>query len=191
MKIIEILEARYSEPVDEEKVEAWVNEFGKPFLEEAGYTLVRFGWVLTGSGTLNTGVLIIEIDSLEKWEAIAEDPKTDEWAEKWRRQFPEAELKRTFLTVFQQERKGGRGESSDPHSSWFVARARFGRKTAIAYVSAVRFVDGEVWKADTKKVIETAGDMPELSFLSRIEMLEIEKEQKTIKNYADSQEERH
>lgn len=49
-------------------------------------------------------------------------------------------------------------------------------KTAIAYVSAARFVDGEAWKADTKKVIETAGDMPELSFLSRTKMLEIEKE---------------
>ncbi len=49
-------------------------------------------------------------------------------------------------------------------------------KTAIAYVSAVRFIDGEVWKADTEKVVETAGNMPELSFLSRTEMLEIEKE---------------
>ncbi len=49
-------------------------------------------------------------------------------------------------------------------------------KTAIAYVSAARFVDGEVWKADTEKVIETAGNMPELSFLSGAEMLEIEKE---------------
>lgn len=50
-------------------------------------------------------------------------------------------------------------------------------KTAIAFVSAVRFwPDGEVWRADTEKVIETAGDMPELSFLSETEMLEIEKE---------------
>ncbi len=58
---------------------------------------------------------------------------------------------------------------------WSMYGSRF-VKTAIAYVSAVRFVDGEVWKADTKKVIETAGDMPELSFLSETEMLEIEKE---------------
>jgi len=50
-------------------------------------------------------------------------------------------------------------------------------KTAIAFVSAVRFwPDGEIWKADKKKVIEAAGDMPELSFLLRTEMLEIEKE---------------
>ncbi len=58
---------------------------------------------------------------------------------------------------------------------WGTYGSRF-VKTAMAFVSAVRFIDGEVWKADTKKVIETAGDMPELSFLSETEMLEIEKE---------------
>ncbi len=50
-------------------------------------------------------------------------------------------------------------------------------KTAIAFVSAVRFwPDGEIWKADIDEVFRIAGDMPELSFLSRTEMLEIEKE---------------
>ena len=33
-----------------------------------------------------------------------------------------------------------------------------------------------ICKADTEKVIETTGDMSELSFLSRTEILEIEKE---------------
>ena len=50
-------------------------------------------------------------------------------------------------------------------------------KTAIAFVSAVRFwPDGEVWKADIDEVFRTAANMPGLSFLSRTEMLEIEKE---------------
>lgn len=48
-------------------------------------------------------------------------------------------------------------------------------KTVMAFVSAVRFLDGEVWKVDTKKFTEIAGNMPELSFLSALEMLQIEK----------------
>ncbi len=48
-------------------------------------------------------------------------------------------------------------------------------KTAIAFVSAVRFLDGEVWKVDREEVFKTAGNIPELSFLSETKMLEIEK----------------
>jgi len=47
-------------------------------------------------------------------------------------------------------------------------------KTAVTFISAVRFIDGEVWKADIEDVFKIAGDMPELSFLSETEMLEIE-----------------
>ncbi len=48
-------------------------------------------------------------------------------------------------------------------------------KTAMTFVSAVRFLDGEVWKPDMEQVLEIAKDIPQLSFLSEIEMLEIEK----------------
>jgi len=48
-------------------------------------------------------------------------------------------------------------------------------KTAMAFVSAVRFLDGEIWKADTKEVIEEARKLPALDFLSETKMLEIEK----------------
>lgn len=50
------------------------------------------------------------------------------------------------------------------------------KKTAVAFVSAVRFwPDGEVWKADIDEVFRTAVNMSGLSFLSETIMLEIEK----------------
>lgn len=45
----------------------------------------------------------------------------------------------------------------------------FGRpnfvKTAIAFVSTIRFLDGEVWKADIDEVFKIAADLPGLEFL--------------------------
>lgn len=38
-------------------------------------------------------------------------------------------------------------------------------KTAIAFVSAIRFLDGEVWKADIDEVFKMAADLPGLEFL--------------------------
>lgn len=49
-------------------------------------------------------------------------------------------------------------------------------KTAMAFVSAVRFVDGEVWRADTEAVLAEASKLPGLTFLSKTEMLEIEED---------------
>ncbi|MGB2983519.1 MAG: hypothetical protein WBC63_06630 [Candidatus Bipolaricaulia bacterium] len=49
-------------------------------------------------------------------------------------------------------------------------------KTAMAFVSAVRFLDGEVWHADMEDVLQEAALLPGLSFLSQTEMLEIEKD---------------
>jgi len=71
----------------------------------------------------------------------------------------------TRLLKAHQEESGGWSTYGEPS---FV-------KTAMAYVSAVRFLDGEVWKADRSEVIRMAGKIPELSFLSEIEMIEIEK----------------
>ena len=87
-----------------------------------------------------------------------------------------------YYDAFNEKEAGVRGIDDDlqPGQIWRGGWSIYGEprfvKTAIAYVSAVRFINGEIWKADTKKVIETAGDMPELSFLSETEMLEIEKE---------------
>lgn len=48
-------------------------------------------------------------------------------------------------------------------------------KTAMAFISAVRFLDGEVWEADIEEVIKVASKLPGLEFLSETTMLEIEK----------------
>ncbi len=89
-----------------------------------------------------------------------------------------------YYGPFDKKEDGVRGISTDllgPYKEIRGGWSIYGKpkfvKTAIAYVSAVRFyLSGEIWKADTEKVIETAGNMPELSFLSGAEMLEIEKE---------------
>ncbi len=87
-----------------------------------------------------------------------------------------------YYDAFNEKQAGVRGIDDDlqPGQIWRGGWSIYGEprfaKTAIAYVSAVRFLDGEIWKADTEKVFETAGDMPELSFLSETKMLEIEKE---------------
>lgn len=48
----------------------------------------------------------------------------------------------------------------------------FGRpnfvKTAIAFVSVIRFLDGEVWKADIDEIFKIAVDLPGLEFLQGI-----------------------
>jgi hypothetical protein len=46
----------------------------------------------------------------------------------------------------------------------------------MAFVSAVRFMDGEVWWADLNDLIDEAAKLPGLEFLLKIEMLEIEEE---------------
>ncbi len=88
-----------------------------------------------------------------------------------------------YYDAFNEKQDGIMGIFTDPlyanrqrNAGWSTYGEAAFVKTAIAYVSAVRFIDGEVWKADIKKVIETAGNMPELSFLSETEMLEIEKD---------------
>ncbi len=88
-----------------------------------------------------------------------------------------------YYNAFNEKEDGRRGISTtllrarqQISSEWFGFRGISLVKTAIAYVSAVRFIDGEVWKADIEDVFRIAGNMPELSFLSEIEMLEIEKE---------------
>ena len=88
-----------------------------------------------------------------------------------------------YYDAFNERQDGVRGITTDRLGPYVEVRggwSTYGEpdfvKTAIAYVSAVRFIDGEIWRADTEKVIETAGDMPELAFLSEAEMLEIEKE---------------
>ncbi len=88
-----------------------------------------------------------------------------------------------YYDAFEEKEDGVRGISTDLLKASEQARAGwsiYGNpdfvKTAIAFVSAVRFLDGEVWRADIDEVIEAAGNMPGLSFLSEAKMLEIEKE---------------
>ena len=87
-----------------------------------------------------------------------------------------------YYDAFNEREAGVRGISDDlkprriSSGGWSIyGEPRF-VKTAVAYVSVVRFINGEIWKADIEKVMEAAGNRPELSFLSTTEMLEIEKE---------------
>ena len=89
-----------------------------------------------------------------------------------------------YYNAFNEKQDGVRGISTyrlvtELENTW--AWSIYGKpdlvKTAIAFVSAVRFwPDGEIWKADIDEVFRIAGNMAELSFLSETEMLEIEKE---------------
>jgi len=89
-----------------------------------------------------------------------------------------------YYDPFDEKEDGVRGISTDilgPQVETSVGWSIYGEpelvKTATAYVSAVRFRDGEIWKADTKEVIKEAGKLPKLEFLSETTMLEIEKKQ--------------
>jgi len=88
-----------------------------------------------------------------------------------------------YYDAFEEKEDGVKGISTDllkaseqNRSGWSIYGKPNFVKTAIAFVSAVRFLDGEVWRADIDEVIEAAGNMPGLSFLSEAKMLEIEKE---------------
>lgn len=88
-----------------------------------------------------------------------------------------------YYDAFNEKQDGIMGIFTDPlyanrqrNAGWSIyGEPRF-VKTAVAYVSAVRFINGEIWKADMEKIMEAAGKRAELSFLSKTEMLEIEKE---------------
>ncbi len=88
-----------------------------------------------------------------------------------------------YYGPFNEKENSARAISTDicgPHAEFRGLWSTYGEpdfeKTAVAYVSAVRFIDGEVWRADIDEVLRKAGNMPELNFLSETEMLEIEKE---------------
>ncbi len=89
-----------------------------------------------------------------------------------------------YYGPFNKKEDGVRGISTDilgPYKEirggWSVYGNPEFVKTAIAYVSAVRFyLSGEIWEADTNEVIKAAGKLPGLEFLSETTMLEIEKE---------------
>jgi len=87
-----------------------------------------------------------------------------------------------YYDVFNEKEGGVRGISSEllkatqeDIGGWSIYGESSFVKTAIAFVSTVRFLDGEVWKVDREEVFKTAGNIPELSFLSETKMLEIEK----------------
>ena len=127
----------------------------------------------------------IEILEFGKYRGEDEDHifSVVEYRNKTDRDIEASAIAMVYYDAFNEKQEGVRGISTDVLKATQVVRggwSTYGEpsfvKTAIAYVSAVRFIDGEIWKADTKKVVETAGDMPGLSFLSETEMLEIEKE---------------
>lgn len=88
-----------------------------------------------------------------------------------------------YYDAFNEKEDGVRGISTDllgPHLEFRGMWSIYGKpefvKTAIAYVSAVRFnLSGEVWQADINEVVKAAGKLPGLEFLSETAMLEIEK----------------
>jgi len=87
-----------------------------------------------------------------------------------------------YYDAFNEKEDGVKGISTDflkaqgqDSGGWSTYGKPYFVKTAIAFVSAVRFIDGEVWRADTKEVIKVASEMPQLDFLSETKMLEIEK----------------
>lgn len=88
-----------------------------------------------------------------------------------------------YYDAFNEREDGIRGISTDilrAHQDERSAWSTYGKpsfvKTAMAFVSAVRFMDGEVWWADLNDIIGEAAKLPGLEFLSKTEMLEIEEE---------------
>lgn len=88
-----------------------------------------------------------------------------------------------YYDAFNEKEDGVRGISTDLmgagegyRGTWSTYGEPNFVKTAMAFVDSVRFVDGEIWKADRQEVIGVASKMPELYFLSKTEMLEVEKE---------------
>jgi len=87
-----------------------------------------------------------------------------------------------YYDAFNEKEDGVRGISTEflkAHQEGIGRWSIYGEpsfvKTAMAFVSAARFLDGEVWKADIKEVLKKAENIPELSFLSETKMLEVEK----------------
>ena len=87
-----------------------------------------------------------------------------------------------YYDAFNEKEDGVKGISTDflkalgQHTGgWSTYGKPYFVKIAIAFVSAVRFIDGEVRRADIKEVIKVASEMPQLDFLSETKMLEIEK----------------
>ena len=87
-----------------------------------------------------------------------------------------------YYDAFNEKEDGVRGISTElvkatqeDRGGWSIYGEASFVKTAIVFVNAVRFLDGEVWKVDREEVFKRAGNIPELSFLSETKMLEIEK----------------
>jgi len=92
-----------------------------------------------------------------------------------------------YYDAFDEKQDGVRGISTyrlvavglENTGTWSIYGKPDFVKTAIAFVSAVRFwPDGEIWKANIDDIFRIAGDTPELSFLSETKMLGIEKIEK-------------
>ena len=86
-----------------------------------------------------------------------------------------------YFDAFNEREDGVKGISADllrAHSEDTGVWSTYGTpgfvKTAMAFVSAVRFLDGEVWWADVEEVLEEAADLAGLEFLSQKEMLVID-----------------
>jgi len=86
-----------------------------------------------------------------------------------------------YFDAFNEREDGVRGISTDTlpagqqdKGAWSTYGNPGFVKTAMAFVSAVRFADGEVWLADMEDVLQEAALLPGLRFLSETEMLEIE-----------------
>ena len=88
-----------------------------------------------------------------------------------------------YFDAFNEREAGVKGISTDllpanqeSTGGWSIYGTPGFVKTAMAFVSAVRFMDGEVWRADIAAVLEAAAKLPGLEFLSKTEMLEIKKD---------------
>lgn len=88
----------------------------------------------------------------------------------------------TYYDAFDEKEDGVRGISTEllkagqeTRGGWSIYGEPSFVKTAMTFVNAVRFLDGEVWKADKGEIFTAAARIPELSFLSETEMIEVEK----------------
>jgi len=127
----------------------------------------------------------IEISEFGKYRAEDEDHISSvvKYNNKTGRDIEALAITMIYFDAFNEKEDGVKGISTDrlnAHKEDSGGWSTYGEpgfvKTAMAYVSAVRFLDGEIWKADTDEVFKIAGKIPELSFLSETEMIEVKKE---------------
>jgi len=88
-----------------------------------------------------------------------------------------------YFDAFNERLAGANGVSTDRMAAGSEdtgAWSKYGTpgfmKTGMAFVSAVRFLDGEVWLADTDDVLDIAQNLTGLEFLFQTDVFEVEED---------------